>query len=145
MSTPTPDEITAAIELLRRASGVTDRHTLNDIERLNSPIHRMAEHLHSFWTASAPPNAAIVEEHIRVAAARHGLRITTDPASGELIQYRLVLRAANGWILHDEGSSYTASPGGLGAARVDCAEAADVEGCCPRIAALHLLPEGGQQ
>ncbi|MBF6416927.1 hypothetical protein [Nocardia cyriacigeorgica] len=218
--TPTPDEITAARELLLRAPGVDGTTTLDEVAEIATPIRQFTRAVLA-WFGEDRIGDAEVQEQLITLAARHGLRITTNPeptpaaawnepadwpirghapglytaystgdgegpavitedgrllikqdhptywadltdiyqsaqwpltpitvrtntAPGELIQYRLVRRAANGWHLHDANASYAPFPGGLSAARADRAEASDTEGGGPRIAAVYLLPEGGK-
>lgn len=144
---PSPADITDAIMLLQSLPGTRGTDTLDQIEFANSPRGRMARTLIS-WINNpnidlATFTAKDMADTLNKFAATQGLYITTDP--GELIQYRLARQAANGHVLHDASVSYAPDQGGLNAAREDCAKYADPEGCCPRIAALYLLPEGGKQ
>ncbi len=144
MATPTPDEITAALAVLRRMPGLCDNDTLGAYARANTPHRRMATDLLAWWN-SPRSSAHDLEQELADSAARHGLRITTDPDPGELIQYRLVRAAANGWLLQDPGTSYEPSAGGLSAARADRATFDNPFAVTPKLAALYLVPEGGQR
>lgn len=144
MSTPTPDEITAHVEALLRVPHVRSYTTLGEIRAENTPFWWMVRDVLGQLDSDRLPELGELASILSGAAARHGLRITTDPEPGELIQYRLVRRAANGWFLHDPSVSYESSQGGLDAAESDRAKYADPEGCCPRIVVVRLLPEGGK-
>lgn len=137
MSTPTHDEITAAIMLLQSVPGIRGTDTLDQIERSNTPVRRMAADLRGWWTKSMSPNAVDLEIELRAAADRHGLRITTDPELGELIGHYCVEpddRNKLPW------TTTHRIPGTI----AEATEAAAQYGR-RRIAALYLLPEGGQQ
>lgn len=151
MTIPTPAEITAILATLRRIPGMNDATTIGEIEYANTPEYRTTRALRRYLEEETNldpddiPSTRDLELALGRALAAHGLRITADPAPGELIQYRLVRQAANGHVMHDASVSYVPDQGGLNAAREDCAKYADPKGCCPRIAAVYLLPEGGQQ
>ncbi|MEV4155440.1 hypothetical protein AB0J48_20660 [Nocardia salmonicida] len=137
--TPTPDEITAARELLLRVPGVRGTDTLNDIERQHTPTARMGRELVD-WINRNPGRADLtgfgMASLLAEAAARHGLRITTDPGPGELIGHYCVQP------YDDNGEPWTAMhrvPGTLAEVRNSAAEDAR-----RRVAVMYLLPEGGE-
>lgn len=74
MTNPTPEEITAALAVLRRVPGVRDIDSIGVIERKNAPIWRMTRELNELAVATDLTPVVLAE-----VAARHGLCITTDP------------------------------------------------------------------
>lgn len=145
MTIPTPDEITAALAVLRRMPGMCDNDTLGAYARANDPILRMARDLlHA--TADNPYDIA---DNLVAIAARHGLRITTDPDPdpGKADGYRLMRPIDNGsaWAPSMHGAScYLPNSAGLASAYEDCALFSTASNPL-RVAAFRLLPEGGQQ
>lgn len=138
MTAPTPDEITAALAVLRAVPGVTEAHSLKGIAQIASPYEQLAREICSRWQDD-PPHSDRAWVELAEAAHRHGLCITTDP--GELVGYTSVYppALAEGWE-HDEVHVWGRNE--LDAAR-EFATARTPQG--QRLAAVHLLPEGAEQ
>lgn len=138
MTAPTPDEITAALELLHRVPGVDGGHSLDAVAEIASPIVQMARELREWLKISRhTPDLGQLASQLESIAPRHGLRITTDPAPGELVGYYAVAPADEQ--MHVKWIARHLSPGTL----ADAAEAAR-DRFDSRVAAMHLLPEGQQ-
>ncbi|WP_446224950.1 hypothetical protein ACTWPB_07485 [Nocardia sp. IBHARD005] len=136
MTTPTPEEITAARELLLRVPGVDGGHSLNAVAEIASPLVQMARELRTWLQSSTrTPDLGQLASQLESVAARHGLRITTDhePAPpGSLIGYTHVRACGGDWVIATPARLYSSNvvraerPTGL------------------RTVALYLLPEGGR-
>lgn len=108
-NTPTPAEVAAALAVLRRIPGVTDGHRLEDITEIASPLMQMAATLREWWIKSTPSSAFDLLIEVRAAAERHGLRITSEPASElrgadcdpEAFGFVHIERKASGWTVTD--------------------------------------------
>lgn len=140
--TPTPDEITAALDTLRRIPDIDDQATLGAIERSNYPLRWMARDLHAQLAVDFPEHPGALAIALSASAARHGLCITADPEPGELIQYRVLHPTPfkpTTWDLSrtQHAHKYEPTSEGLADAERDIAPG-------QRIAAVYLLPEGGK-
>lgn len=102
---PTPEEITAARELLLRVPGVKPDSRLSAIAEIASPLVQMAVELRTRidrWHET--PDVGRLLSTLETIAASHGLRITTDP--GELVGYAEVQPRPQdpGWYIAHAGS-----------------------------------------
>lgn len=129
---PTPAEITEALAVLRAVPGVRDIDSLGVIERKNAPIWCMTRELNEL--TRAPDLTPVVLAEI---AARHGLRITTDP--GELVGYTAVvpINSDGGWMLDHGVGTY-------GSDDLDSIRSLVSRSGHQCVVALRLLPEGGK-
>ncbi|WP_280304932.1 hypothetical protein [Nocardia neocaledoniensis] len=140
MTIPTPDEITAALDVLRRVPGVDERSCLHDIAVDIQHDRLMARDLRAWAIRKGTDLALMADAEIADAlgeiAARHGLRIARDP--GELIGYSYAQPREfdPGWCLVDMAGTW--QPGDL-----DMAE--EQVGGVQRVVALYLPAEGGQR
>ncbi|NEW49370.1 hypothetical protein GV792_04840 [Nocardia cyriacigeorgica] len=137
MTTPTPDEITAALAVLR-ASGAEGDDTLDAIANRVSPLRRMAFDLRNRIQRTDPDQLSALQvdtiHHLLTSLAdAHGLRITTDP--GKLLGYLYVKNAETRQWYPQADRTWMAD--GLDNARTYGAPDT-------RLAAVYLLPEGGQ-
>ncbi len=139
MTIPTPDEITAALDVLRRVPGVDERSCLHDIGVDIRPDRLMARDVRA-WAIRMGTDIALmadpeIADELDEIAASHGLRITRDP--GDLVGYTLARPCEDspGWVVSNSGSW---QPNDLGLA---IAAALSHE----RVVAVRLLPEGGGQ
>jgi hypothetical protein len=132
MTTPTPEEITTALDVLRRVPGVTDGHCLEDIVEIATPLEQAARELLTRWTDD-PPVVHYAASQLVMVARSHGLVIDKKP--GELIGWATVSDRTNsgGWVT-EQGIW---APDDLEVAR-RCASPGE------RIVSLRLLPEGGK-
>ncbi|MFC4124897.1 hypothetical protein [Nocardia rhizosphaerae] len=140
MSTPTPDEITAALATLRRIPDIDDQATLGAIERSNYPLRWMARDLHAQLAVDFPEHPGTLAIALSASAARHGLRITTDPGQpGDPVGYiTLVPRDGHfgrGW---RQSSDYMWRADNLDEAVSHARDTGE------SVAAVYLLPEGSQ-
>lgn len=137
MSTPTPDEITTALNTLLRVPGVDGGHSLNAVAEIASPLVQMARELRVWLHGSTQkPDLGQLASQLETFAARHGLRITTDPDPGELIGYDVARHDGDEWVVDGEDGHWSPTAEGLARARMHSPDS--------RVAALYLLPEGGQ-
>ena len=134
MSTPTPEEIRGAIELLLSVPGVTDGHCLEDIVEISSPLVQMTTELIDMFRRNGVPDLGRLASMIEDTAKRHGLRITADPTPGELVGYVVTENK------HTEVTQYST----YGTTELDAARARAAKSYGTAVAALHVLPEGGQ-
>lgn len=132
---PSAEEIGAAIALLRGIPGVTEQHTLEDIAEISTPLvqlaHSLAEWLNDHHSR---PDAGQIASVLDTLATEHGLHITTDP--GDLLGYLYYVKDAETRQWYPKPDR-TWMADGLDNARRYGAPGA-------RLAAVYLLPEGGQ-
>ncbi|MFI7527521.1 hypothetical protein [Nocardia salmonicida] len=141
MTTPTPGEIAAALDVLRRVPGVGGRSCLHDIAVDIRPDRLMARDVRA-WAIRKGTDLALmadpeIADDLDEIAARHGLRITCDP--GDIVGYAEVGPRRNGepgYSLVDEVGTW--QPDDLDMAWADVAATGHL------LVALHLVPKGGQ-
>lgn len=141
MSAPTPDEITAAHTLLLSVPGFTGRTTLADVAAILEPAALLAASLKDLLVER---DVDIRDAHfmdvatlLNDLAARHGLRITTDPELGEVVGH-VIGR------VHSDGTYFI--PEHDTAWNADDSDGARKSATHPKDSAfaLVLLPEVGQ-
>ncbi|MFD6400763.1 hypothetical protein [Nocardia sp. NPDC060249] len=143
MSAPRPDEITTALDTLRRVPGVADDTRLSRVPELASPLIQFGIELRRWISRGVTPDVGQLISTLETMAAAHGLRITTDPELGELIHYQVLHPGPFNppeWKISrtQHAVEYPPTLKGL----------ADIESHIDfgeRIAAVYLLPEGGQK
>ncbi|MGS2805365.1 hypothetical protein [Nocardia sp. MW-W600-9] len=131
MTAPTPEEVTAALAILRRIPEINEHATLGAIERTNTPLRWMARELNEIWSENGLPVwPGNIAAELETVAARHGLRIAAD--LGEPIGYAIVEND------NTEVASYRVySRADLEEARANAAKRRGG-------VVVALLPEGGQ-
>jgi hypothetical protein len=135
MSIPTPDEITSALATLHRMPYVRSDTTLAEIKGANTPFWWMTRDILGQLDSDSLPNPGELASILATCAARHGLRITTDP--GRLIGYAEARQHGvnEDWVVQD--GTWPSGPQGL-------ADARKHKSTNTSLAAVYLLPEGGK-